>query len=233
MDPSQGDYVSLAVEDSGEGIPAHLLPRIFEPFYSSKSDDQGFGLGLPMVLGFVRQCGGDVRVWSEPGRGSRFDLLFPAFAEDGFDADEGRVPEGRGRRVLLVDADAEVRRRSAAMLEVSGFEPLEAADPETALDLVRRDPSIVLVITSLTLPGGASGLDVVEEARTLRPGLAVLVASGGRQGPLLERLETSGVPWVRKPFTWRTLCAAAAAAIDPTPGPGVPVKPYGPAPNGS
>jgi PAS domain S-box-containing protein len=202
-----GDYVELCISDTGTGIPAESLRRIFEPFYSTKDADAGSGLGLAMVQGFVRQSGGDVRVASREGAGAQFQLLFPT----GTPADGAVAPSGftaGDEVVLLVEDNDAVRRQTLAMLRSCGLRTLEARDADSALQQLQSQPQVDVLVANVTLPGLLSGVDLAQAAREQWPHLAVLLTTGGARGALAERVEAAGLPVLRKPFTARDLTQA-------------------------
>ncbi|MCX8135308.1 MAG: ATP-binding protein [Roseococcus sp.] len=177
-----GRYVMLAVTDTGTGIEEALLPSIFEPFVTTKGPERGTGLGLAMVQGFVRQSGGTVRVYSEPGRGTAFKLYLPA--AEGEAREAPREPAIAPQilppaRVLLVEDQTELRRALAAQLEATGLLVTQAASGEEALAVFRGKPaSFSLVLTDVIMTGGLTGPRLVKELRMLRPDLSAVFMSG-------------------------------------------------------
>lgn len=177
-----GAYVCLSVSDTGEGIAAEHLEHLFEPFYTTKATGKGTGLGLPMVYGFVRQSGGHVTVYSEPGLGTTIRLYLPQADADGRPAEvsaEAASPAPpRPARILVVEDDALVRAYATAQLRALGHEVLEAADAGAALAVLEGRSDIDLLFTDVVLPGPRNGAALAAEARRLRPGLRVLYCSG-------------------------------------------------------
>ena len=205
-----GDYVRICVSDDGQGIPDAVLPRVFEPFFTTRDAGQGTGLGLAMVQGFMRQSGGDVRISSRPGEGTLVELLFPCTAEPPPPAPVGSPPTeplAAQERVLLVDDNELVRAQAARMLSDAGFAVVTAANGPQALEMLARDPRIDLLVTDMVMPGGLSGAQLAQEARRRRPGLPVLLVTGydpRRDADSPEEFET-----LPKPFTARELAQAA------------------------
>lgn len=208
-----GTYVALRAADTGPGIPEAHMTRIFEPFFTSKSEEAGTGLGLPMVQGFVRQSGGDVRVYNQPRGGCCFELLFPIAqgADDAGGAAAARV--AANEIVLVVEDNAAVRKQMLESLRRLGFRLLEAGDVKSALAHMRHAPHVDAVVANLALPGGVSGLVLAEEIRARWPSTAIVLTTGGVRGALAAELEASGLSVVRKPFQGRALAQAILAEL--------------------
>jgi signal transduction histidine kinase/ActR/RegA family two-component response regulator len=176
-----GPYVELTVSDTGSGMTPEVKARLFEPFFSTKPPDKGTGLGLATVHGIVRQSGGDVRVESEPGKGSSFHVLLPRLADAG-DEDEphpSTVAADRGTEVLLLVEDEDsIREPAAEILESRGYLVLAARDGAEALAVSQAHAGpIDLMITDVVMPG-MNGKQLAEELRASRPGMRVLFISG-------------------------------------------------------
>lgn len=197
MGLAPGDYVRFAVVDEGEGMAPEILARAMEPFFTTKPVGQGTGLGLPMVYGFARQSGGDVRIESAPGEGTAVSIWLPRAAER---AAEGRgAVDGDGRkRVLVVDDEATVRWYMSLFLTKAGFIPSEAESAEAALELLRAGEQFDLIVTDQSMPG-MSGCELVESALRLRPELPAMLVTGYDRVSGLDRLP-SRVLVLRKPF---------------------------------
>lgn len=182
-----GDYVEITVADDGVGMEPEVLKRAFEPFFTTKEVGAGTGLGLSMVYGFARQSGGDVRIESDKGRGTRVSMLLPRAVTAVGEAEPVREPAeppadqrafGEGRIVLVVEDDATLRRFSVLALQELGFGTIEAASGDEGLAKLQAHPEIALLFTDVMLPGGCSGVDLARAAKSLRPGLPVLFTSG-------------------------------------------------------
>ena len=179
-----GDYVMLAVSDTGTGMPPEVVARAFEPFFTTKPTGQGTGLGLSMIYGFVRQSQGHVQIYSEIGHGTSVRLYLPralagtpAAAEA--KAEDETMPRAKpGERILAVEDNTDVRRVVTAQLDELGYRFVEAANGATALAAIERGEPFDLLFTDVVMPGGMSGFELARAARKLRPELKVLLTSG-------------------------------------------------------
>ncbi|HTL14869.1 MAG TPA: ATP-binding protein, partial [Thermomonas sp.] len=205
-DVAPGQYVMVAVSDTGHGIRPELLARVFEPFFTTKDVGKGTGLGLAMVYGFAKQSQGHVAIYSEVERGTTVRLYLPrlpaAHAQGAAGAEaRGPAQSGDGELVLLVEDDPMVRTFASAQVASLGYRVLEAATGPEALDLVRAHPEVALLFTDVVMPGGMSGRQLADEARALRPGLPVLYTSGYTENAIVHhgRLD-AGVLLLGKPY---------------------------------
>lgn len=219
-DPDRGGqrWVCVQVEDDGVGMDAATKERVFEPFYTTKREDKGTGLGLATVYGIVRQSRGWIDVESEPGEGSVFTLGIPAFqgaVEDeagGTVGDEARV-DGAGGTVLVVEDDAPVRSLVRRTLVKRGYRVLDAADPAEAMEILEESEGAVdLLLTDIVMPG-MNGKELVRRVRQRFPGVGVLLMSG-YDG---EAVETGGADLpgrlLQKPFSPEELSRAIAEVL--------------------
>ncbi|WP_371763836.1 histidine kinase famiy protein [Massilia sp.] len=185
-DLAPGTYVDLCVVDKGIGMPPEVLQRATEPFFTTKGP--GTGLGLAMVHGFVQQSHGRLEIDSKPGEGTTVRMIFPVAdnGQDGAGTDPDQdttTPEadamaGSRPSVLVVEDNDDVRELAESVLGMAGYSVLAAASGEKALDLLREGARVDLLFTDVIMPGGMSGLQLVDEARQLRPRLPVLVTTG-------------------------------------------------------
>jgi PAS domain S-box-containing protein len=211
-----GDYVMLAVTDTGEGMNAETADRIFEPFYTTKARGAGTGLGLSTVYGIVKQSGGDIEVETEPGRGTTFRIYFPS-AADAMEAFRPKPPDDRSlmglETVLLVEDEEALRGLGKEMLEPYGYTVLLAADGAEALELVRNlDIPIELLITDILMPK-IGGIELAARLSTLRPEMKVLYTSGyNDSGGSLERL--NGARYLQKPYAMEELARTLRDLLD-------------------
>ncbi len=181
-DLAPGQYLSICVTDTGSGIPRDIVDRIFDPFFTTKPIGQGTGLGLSMIHGFVRQSGGQVRVYTEREHGTTMCLYLPRYAgdlvEEGECDSDTIVEAGEGETVLVIDDEATVRMLIVEVLHEAGYAALEADDGPSGLKILRSDARIDMLITDVGLPGGMNGRQVADAAREVRPGLKVLFVTG-------------------------------------------------------
>ena len=200
-----GQYVALSVTDTGVGIPKDLINRIFDPFFTTKPTGQGTGLGLSMVYGFVRQSGGEIRVYSEPGQGTTMRMYFPRhFSEDDFmenTRNTSVVPDGAGKRIMLIDDEATIRTLIAEELRDAGYVVTTAEDGPSALRILEGPIEIDLLITDVGLPGGLNGRQVADAARVKRTDLKVLFITGYAETAAVGNgLLAPGMHVLTKPF---------------------------------
>jgi PAS domain S-box-containing protein len=199
-----GNYVMIAVSDTGAGIPAALLERVFEPFFTTKEVGRGTGLGLSMVFGFVKQSGGHIKIYSEEGHGTSVKIYLPRATGLQQTPAEARVSaniEGGNETVLVVEDDALVRRYVMTQIESLGYTTLEAANASDALRFIDETPAIDLLFTDVIMPGIMNGRQLVDEALKRRPGLKTLYTSGYTENAIVHhgRLD-SGVLLLAKPY---------------------------------
>ncbi|HET7306402.1 MAG TPA: PAS domain S-box protein [Gammaproteobacteria bacterium] len=201
-----GEYVLLAVSDTGTGIAANHLEKVFDPFFTTKEKGKGTGLGLSMVYGFVKQSRGHIKIYSEPGQGTTVKLYLPR-ANHAADASQSVADaaidtpsEVSGSVVLVVEDDDLVRRHAETLLIDLGYEVVAAGDGPGALELIRARPDIDLLFTDVIMPG-MNGRELAEAARKLRPALAILFTSGYTENAIVHhgRLD-KGVHLLQKPY---------------------------------
>ena len=217
-----GRYVMIAVSDNGTGIAEDVYDRVTEPFFTTKELGSGSGMGLPTVLGIVKQSGGYLSLGTEVGKGSTFNVFFPLVEEAAAPAaiDAPGLPAGAARTVLLVEDDEVVRAVVAEMLDELGYVVREAAGPDEALELAGDADSMDILVTDVVMPG-LGGPELAAKLVELRPGLRVLYMSGytARSTGDLEGALGSGASFLQKPFTFdllrKKLDALADPALDP------------------
>ena len=213
-----GQYAVLAISDSGTGMNADTLARVFEPFYTTKEVGKGTGLGLSMVYGFVKQSGGHVTIYSEPGQGTTVKLYFPRFRgplTDDAPAAAVQAPQGqRDEIVLVVEDNDDVRAYSVMILTELGYGVIEAADAESALRILERGDKVDLLFTDVVLPG-KTGRVLADAAHAMRPDLKVLFTTGYSRNAIVHqgRLD-AGVQLITKPFTFEQLASRLRDVLD-------------------
>jgi signal transduction histidine kinase len=202
-----GSYVLLAVSDTGTGMSEEVMSKIFEPFFTTKEKGKGTGLGLSTVYGIVRQIGGTVKAYSEPGIGTSFKIYLPrADSNESGDILPVFNPEQeRGdETILLTEDDKEVRGVIYAILQTSGYNILEASNGQNALDICRNN-EIDLLLTDIVMPG-MGGIEPAERLREKTPSLRVLFMSGYTDDAIQNsRTLLPGTWFIEKPFTMASL----------------------------
>jgi PAS domain S-box-containing protein len=217
-DMPPGQYVSLCVSDSGTGMTPEVIARAFDPFFTTKPLGRGTGLGLSMIYGFVRQSGGQVRIYSEVGKGTTMCLYFPRYlgtVEDTPDALSEIVERRFGETVLVVDDEPTVRMLIAEVLGESYYNILEAGDGPSALKILETNTRIDLMITDVGLPGGMNGRQVADAARVLRGDLKVLFITGYAENAAVGNGHLDpGMQILAKPFAMSTLAGKVREMIE-------------------
>ena len=209
-----GAYVLIAVSDTGIGMSKEELVRVFEPFYTTK--ESGTGLGLPMVYGFVKQSGGHITLYSEPGQGTTVKLYLPRTTREETARDNSRkaAVRGRGQRILVAEDDDSVRAGVVAQLSDLGYSVLAASDADTALALVRDNAAVDLLFTDVVLSGRLNGRQLAEAVHELLPALPVIYTSGYTENAIVHhgRLD-EGVTLLSKPYRTDQLARVISEAL--------------------
>jgi len=216
-----GQYVMIAVTDTGEGMSEDVRARVFEPFFTTKSDGKGTGLGLSMVYGFVKQSNGHIQIYSEVDQGTTVKIYLPRSRQPEQNTllmlEPTPAPEP-GRTILVVEDEDAVREAALAMIEELGYRKLEAGDAEQALALLETGEPVDLVFTDVVMPGPLRTRDFAQRMRELRPGMPVLFTSGYTDNAIIHqgRLD-EGVHLISKPYAKADLARRIAALLaDPT-----------------
>lgn len=213
-----GQYVMLAVTDTGSGMLPEVREHVFEPFFTTKEVGKGSGLGLSMVYGFVKQSGGHVAIYSEPGEGTTIKLYLPRStvvkAVERKPA-TNEVPVARGETALVVEDDPPLRSLVVAMLSSLGYQVMEAATGTAALEQLGPTTRVNILLTDVVLPGGMNGRELAMEAEQRAPGLQALYMSGYTEDAVMHhgRLDADA-ELLQKPFRRADLARAVRRVLD-------------------
>ena len=208
-DLSPGQYISLCVTDTGTGMTPDVIAHAFDPFFTTKPFGEGTGLGLSMIYGFVRQSGGQIRIYSEPGKGTTMCLYLPRHhGDDAEAADEASlvrthpaIGTGGGRVVMVIDDEPTIRMLIAEVLEEQGYSAIEASDGPSGMRVLESSVRIDLLITDVGLPNGMNGRQIADAARELRPALKILFITGYAENAVIGNGHLDkGMQVLTKPF---------------------------------
>jgi signal transduction histidine kinase len=216
-DVKPGQYVLLAISDTGQGIAPEHLEQVFQPFFTTKEKGKGTGLGLAMVYGFVKQSAGHVNIYSELGLGTTVKLYLPRATGPSTAValpSEPVVPAGGQETVLVVEDDEMVRRYACQQLRSLGYRVIDVDNGVAALALIEQRTDFDLLFTDVVMPGGMNGRALADAARKLRPGLRVLYTSGYTENAIVHhgRLD-AGVLLLAKPYRLAELARAVRSAL--------------------
>lgn len=220
-DIKAGQYVVIAVTDTGVGIAKAHLERVFEPFYTTKEVGKGSGLGLSMVFGFVKQSGGHIQVYSELGQGTTLKMYFPrADAGTTQSTVEGlriqpKTLPGGNEKILVVEDDLAVRAYVTVQLLNLGYQIFEAMNGNEALQILRSNPGIDLLFTDIVMPGGMTGQELARVAKAEFPNLKILYTSGYTENSIIRggKLDP-GVKLLSKPYRREQLATKIRDVLD-------------------
>jgi PAS domain S-box-containing protein len=215
-DIEPGRYIRIAVSDTGSGIPAAMLDKVFDPFFTSKGPGKGTGLGLSMVYGFVKQSAGHIKIYSEEGHGTTIKMYLPPGAATSAAARTASVAslEGGNETILVVEDDRLVRDYVLTQLRSLGYVTLEAANAAEAIAIVKAGHTFDLLFTDVIMPGGLNGRQLADELQKIKPGLKVLFTSGYTENAIIHhgRLDT-GVMLLAKPYRKSEMAAMIRTAL--------------------
>jgi len=212
-DASPGNYVMLAISDTGEGMSQKLQDHIFEPFYTTKEQGKGTGLGLSRVYGFVKRSGGSIKIYSEPGTGATFRIYLPATTlikktAKEIESKPGELPGG-SETLLLVDDEILILELAEETLQALGYRVLTACNGKDAMQKLAENPGIDLLFTDVVMPGGINGYDLAEKAVIEYPSIKVLLTSGytekavARNGQARFNENILGKPYTPTDLAWQ------------------------------
>jgi CheY-like chemotaxis protein len=215
-----GQYVLIRVTDTGTGMAPEVIARAFDPFFTTKPSGQGTGLGLSMIYGFARQSAGQVRIDSAIGRGTSICLYLPRYLGSETDAavatpSEAASGGGRNETLLVVEDELTIRMFIVDVLEEAGYVVIEARDGPGALEVLRSDADISLLITDLGLSGEMDGSQIADAGRELRPNLKVLYITGYAESGIVDNIHLDrGTQILTKPFAIDVLDAKVRDMLD-------------------
>jgi PAS domain S-box-containing protein len=222
---SAGDYVQIAVTDTGSGIAPENIEKVFQPFFTTKGPEAGSGLGLSMIYGFVKQSGGHIKIYSEVGVGTTVKLYLPrlktkddvepvAVVREKQGDDEIQVVDARKRNVLVVEDNDSVRDVAAAMIEEMGFNVITAINGHDGLEKIQQTENIDLVLSDVIMAGGMNGPELAAKAIKFRPDLKILFMSGYAPGSVRQMQDLpDSIDLVNKPFTRNDLTEKVKKAL--------------------
>ncbi|TXH80494.1 MAG: PAS domain-containing sensor histidine kinase [Rhizobium sp.] len=215
-----GEFVLIAVTDTGQGMSPDIKQRAFEPFFTTKGVGSGTGLGLSMVYGFAKQSGGHIQLYSEIGQGTSVRIFLPAAQKEDAEAAD-RQPErtpssipGGSEKILVVEDDPRVRRVAVSRLVDAGYQVVEAANGKDALDRLDENHDVALLFTDIVMPGGMTGDELANTVRALRPEVKILFTSGYAEPTIAGRELAHSGSWLKKPYTARELAERLRELLD-------------------
>jgi len=216
-DVRPGRYALIAVSDTGSGIPAAIVDRVFDPFFTSKGPGKGTGLGLSMVYGLVKQSAGHIKVYSEEGHGTTIKMYLPPGSGSSLaaEASDTTVVQGGDETILVVEDDRLVREHALTQLRSLGYTTLAAANAAEALAVVEAGHRINLLFTDMIMPGSMNGHQLASEVQRRRLGIKVLFTSGYTENAIIHhgRLD-SGVLLLAKPYRKSEMARMIRKALD-------------------
>lgn len=219
-----GTYVLLSVTDTGAGMTPEVKKKALEPFFTTKGPGAGTGLGLSMVYGFVKQSGGNLQIYSEPGQGTSIRIFLPsakARSSAVRPLKVTRVMPGGTEKILVVEDDARVRRVAVARLTKLGYDVVEAQNGAVALEQLEAHHDVALLFTDIVMPGGMAGDELADLARQTCPALKTLFTSGYAEPAIAGRELSLSGNWIKKPYTSQDLATRVRELLDHPLRPGV------------
>jgi signal transduction histidine kinase/ActR/RegA family two-component response regulator len=214
---TEGQYVLIAVTDTGQGMTADVLAKVFDPFFTTKPVGKGTGLGMSQVYGFARQSGGHVKIYSEVGHGTTVKLYLPRQLGAATIVDRPKAelaPRGGTETILVVEDDERVRSFTVEALRELGYTVLEAVDGPSALELMHADMQVALLFTDVVMPG-MTGRELADKAIQVHPGLEVLFSTGYTRNAIVHNgIVDAGTNFLQKPYSLNDLARKVRAVLD-------------------
>jgi len=222
-----GEYIRISISDTGTGMDQITLKRIFEPFFTTKSEQGGTGLGLASAYGIIRNHGGIINGYSEPGQGSTFNIYLPS-SEKKDEKEEVHTQDKRlflgSGVILIVDDESSILETASELLKMLGYTVYKAESAQEAVSIYRDKNDIDLVILDMILRG-TSGSEVLKALKTINPDVKVILSSGyGLQGEIRKVMEMGCIGFIQKPYNFRDLSRAVYQAMKSYPNGGDSVK---------
>lgn len=218
-DLAPGDYMTVAVSDTGTGMSADTLKNVFEPFFTTKDIGEGSGLGLSMVYGFSKQSGGHISIYSEEGHGTTVQLYLPRSLKNKISKTKNKTVQPKLLRgsesILIVEDDESLREIPVSFLKEYGYDVIEAANGEEAINHLNDGHNFDLLFTDIVLPGNMNGVDIATKAEQFQPGIKVLFATGYAENAVIQngKLER-GVNLINKPYSRSSLLELIRGILD-------------------
>ncbi len=220
-DCAPGSYVQLTVSDSGKGMDQETIAHIFEPFFTTKGPGKGTGLGLATVFGIVKQNGGFISVYSEPGLGSNFKICLPKSKDEGEEDGVDEIPPSEMKRpggsetILLVEDEEQILSLGKEILTDCGYKVLAAGTPEAALKLAQEEPGKIHLLLSDVVMPGMNGKELRKRLEEIKPGLRSVFMSGYTADVIAHHgILDKGVDFLQKPFTMESLTEKVREVLD-------------------
>ncbi len=213
---SKGQCLELSVRDSGQGISQENLSKIFEPYFTTKGQEKGTGLGLAVVHGIVKSHGGEIRVYSELGKGTIFRIFLPLLTQQAKQEEKSdeTIERGNGEMILLVDDENMLVDLDKSMLDILGYRVISETDPVKAIETFKKNFSkIDLVITDKTMPR-MNGFEFAQKIREIRADIPIILNSGFQDEDDMQKVQTVGInQFLQKPFDLATFADAVHNAL--------------------
>jgi CheY-like chemotaxis protein len=214
---TEGQYVLVAVTDTGQGMTSDVLAKVFDPFFTTKPVGKGTGLGMSQVYGFAKQSGGHVKIYSEVGHGTTVKLYLPRQSGAAMIIEQpkaGLAPRGGSETILVVEDDERVRSFAVEALRELGYTVLEAVDGPTALEVMLANRQVTLLFTDVVMPG-MTGRNLADKSVQLYPSLKVLFSTGYTRNAIVHNgVVDAGTNFLQKPYSLNDLARKVRGVLD-------------------